>query len=249
MLEEFVAASEYENAGERVVAGPAHHAGVERHLPRVALRRREHRRRRTRLLRRQLRDWKGSVAIETMNERGLTVYAQLCAATLAHAHARSGDRIAIASYLGGGGRLRPGAACLLRSLRRAERARLRRPRRRRAGRARGGGGRGLSAARRRRLPLQSRRALRPRHLGDRHPGGRAHAPLRRQGRAVRGAAARIERARGEGRRRRPGSARNPRSEGRAEAGSPVHKVAGGTAGAGRGEPPKPTSSRRTPERG
>jgi len=51
---------------------------------------------------RQLRDWKGSVAIEAMNERGLTVYTQLCAATLAHAHARSGDRIAIASYLGSG---------------------------------------------------------------------------------------------------------------------------------------------------
>ena len=37
-----------------------------------------------------------------MNERALSVYGQLCAATLAHGHARSGDRIAIASYLGGG---------------------------------------------------------------------------------------------------------------------------------------------------
>ena len=35
-----------------------------------------------------------------MNPRALGVYGGLCAATLAHAHARSGDRIAIASYLG-----------------------------------------------------------------------------------------------------------------------------------------------------
>ena len=51
---------------------------------------------------RQLRDWKGSVVVEAMDERALSVYGQLCAATLAHAHARSGDRIAIASYLGSG---------------------------------------------------------------------------------------------------------------------------------------------------
>jgi hypothetical protein len=37
-----------------------------------------------------------------MDPRALSVYGRLCAATLAHAHARSGDRIAIASYLGGG---------------------------------------------------------------------------------------------------------------------------------------------------
>jgi hypothetical protein len=49
---------------------------------------------------RQLRDWKGSVAVEAMDPTALTVYGRLCAATLAHAHARSGDRIAIASYLG-----------------------------------------------------------------------------------------------------------------------------------------------------
>jgi hypothetical protein len=51
---------------------------------------------------RQLRDWKGSVVVEAMDPRALSVYGQLCAATLAHAHARSGDRIAIASYLGSG---------------------------------------------------------------------------------------------------------------------------------------------------
>jgi uncharacterized protein (DUF2252 family) len=49
---------------------------------------------------RQFRDWKGSLEIETMVPKGLTVYARLCGGTLARAHARSGDRIAIASYLG-----------------------------------------------------------------------------------------------------------------------------------------------------
>jgi uncharacterized protein (DUF2252 family) len=50
---------------------------------------------------RQLRDWKFSVPIEQMVPAGLTVYARLCGWTLARAHARSGDRIALAAYLGG----------------------------------------------------------------------------------------------------------------------------------------------------
>jgi uncharacterized protein (DUF2252 family) len=49
---------------------------------------------------RQLRDWKGSVLPEEMIPQGMAVYAGLCGWTLARAHARSGDRIAIASYLG-----------------------------------------------------------------------------------------------------------------------------------------------------
>jgi uncharacterized protein DUF2252 len=49
---------------------------------------------------RQFRDWKGSLEIEGMIPQGLSVYARLCGGTLARAHARSGDRIAIASYLG-----------------------------------------------------------------------------------------------------------------------------------------------------
>jgi hypothetical protein len=49
---------------------------------------------------RQLRDWKGSADIDTMSPSVITIYARVCAATLARAHARSGDRIAIASYLG-----------------------------------------------------------------------------------------------------------------------------------------------------
>jgi uncharacterized protein (DUF2252 family) len=49
---------------------------------------------------RQLRDWKGSVEVEEMQPQGLRLYARLCGWTLARAHARTGDRIAIASYLG-----------------------------------------------------------------------------------------------------------------------------------------------------
>jgi uncharacterized protein (DUF2252 family) len=49
---------------------------------------------------RQLHDWKGGVDLETMLVPGATLYARLCGATLARAHARWGDRIAIASYLG-----------------------------------------------------------------------------------------------------------------------------------------------------
>jgi uncharacterized protein (DUF2252 family) len=51
---------------------------------------------------RQLWDGKGSADIERMSARELGVYASLCGETLARAHARSGDRIAIAGYLGGG---------------------------------------------------------------------------------------------------------------------------------------------------
>jgi uncharacterized protein (DUF2252 family) len=49
---------------------------------------------------RQLRDMKGSVTVEDVSPRGMGVYADLCGRTLARAHARSGDPIAIAAYLG-----------------------------------------------------------------------------------------------------------------------------------------------------
>jgi uncharacterized protein (DUF2252 family) len=51
---------------------------------------------------RQLWDQKGSARVERMDPAALTAYAQICGTTLAHAHARSGDRIAIAAYLGKG---------------------------------------------------------------------------------------------------------------------------------------------------
>jgi uncharacterized protein (DUF2252 family) len=53
---------------------------------------------------RQLKDWKFSFPIEQAIPSGLTIYARLCGWTLAHAHARSGDRIALAAYLGGSGK-------------------------------------------------------------------------------------------------------------------------------------------------
>jgi uncharacterized protein (DUF2252 family) len=50
---------------------------------------------------RQLRDWKGSLEVAGLDPAGLAMYAGYCAWTLARAHARSGDRVAIAAYLGG----------------------------------------------------------------------------------------------------------------------------------------------------
>jgi uncharacterized protein (DUF2252 family) len=53
---------------------------------------------------RQLSDWKASVSIEALTPPTLTAYGRMCAWTLARAHARTGDRIAIAAYLGRGDR-------------------------------------------------------------------------------------------------------------------------------------------------
>jgi uncharacterized protein (DUF2252 family) len=50
---------------------------------------------------RQLRDWKYSADIEGMSAAAMTDYGRMCGGTLARAHARTGDRIAIAAYLGG----------------------------------------------------------------------------------------------------------------------------------------------------
>jgi uncharacterized protein (DUF2252 family) len=50
---------------------------------------------------RQLRDMKGSMLVESMAPVALTLYARLCGWTLARAHARSGDAVAISRYLGG----------------------------------------------------------------------------------------------------------------------------------------------------
>ena len=49
---------------------------------------------------RQLRDMKGSAVIETMAPPALTFYGGVCGQTLARAHARSGDPVALAAYLG-----------------------------------------------------------------------------------------------------------------------------------------------------
>ena len=52
---------------------------------------------------RQLRDMKASAEIGTLGEKPFLDYVAACAWCLAHAHARTGDPIAIAAYLGGGG--------------------------------------------------------------------------------------------------------------------------------------------------
>jgi uncharacterized protein (DUF2252 family) len=102
VLEEYVGSSEYANAGERVVAGQRIMQAVsDIFLGWFAVDESINGTPRDYYVR-QLRDWKGSAAVEAMNERALSVYGQLCAATLAHGHARSGDRVAIAAYLGGG---------------------------------------------------------------------------------------------------------------------------------------------------
>jgi uncharacterized protein (DUF2252 family) len=99
VLEEYVGVSEYTNHAERVVVGQ--HLlqaasdiflgwqrtngldGVDRDY-----------------YVRQLRDWKGSFEVEGALPSGAALYARYCGWTLARAHARSGDRVAIASYLG-----------------------------------------------------------------------------------------------------------------------------------------------------
>jgi uncharacterized protein (DUF2252 family) len=101
VLAEFVGDSRYTNQGERVVAGQ--HLmqassdillgweqvegidGVQRDF-----------------YIRQLRDWKGSADTDRMTPQSMAVYGRLCGWTLARAHARSGDRMAIAAYLGSG---------------------------------------------------------------------------------------------------------------------------------------------------
>jgi uncharacterized protein (DUF2252 family) len=102
VLEEFVAPSEFKNHGRRVVVGQRlmqatsdiflgwlHvKAGIDGESRDFYCR--------------QLKDWKGSAEIEQMVPTGMAAYGKLCGWTLARAHARSGDRIAIAAYLGNG---------------------------------------------------------------------------------------------------------------------------------------------------
>jgi uncharacterized protein (DUF2252 family) len=106
---EFVGRSRYANQGQRVVAGQrlmqqasdiflgwqrtSGIDGVERDF-----------------YVRQLRDWKGSIEVENLQPEGLQIYGELCAWCLARAHARSGDRIAIAGYLGSSARFEQAVA-------------------------------------------------------------------------------------------------------------------------------------------
>ncbi|MET9609293.1 DUF2252 domain-containing protein [Streptomyces sp. NPDC006512] len=101
VLADHVGASQYRNQGERVVAGQRlmqatsdMFLGWER-VEGIDGKRRD-------FYIRQLRDWKGIAMPETMSPRQLETFGEVCGITLARAHARSGDRIAIASYLGRG---------------------------------------------------------------------------------------------------------------------------------------------------
>ena len=73
---------------------------------------------------RQLWDQKASAQVELMSPAAMTAYAQICGAILARAHARTGDRIAIAAYLGGGSRFDEAIADFADCVRRPERGRL-----------------------------------------------------------------------------------------------------------------------------
>lgn len=101
VLEPHLQRSRYANAGERVVAGQRlmqatsdillgwlHAIGPDGHHGDYYVR--------------QLWDMKGSADVESMSPKVLTAYAQACGHALARAHSRSGDRVAIAAYLGKG---------------------------------------------------------------------------------------------------------------------------------------------------
>jgi uncharacterized protein (DUF2252 family) len=100
VLEDFTAKSQYTNHGERVVAGQhLMQAASDIFLGWVHVESGIDGKPRD-LYGRQLKDWKGSFETEGALPKGATMYGQTCGWTLARAHARSGDRIAIAAYLG-----------------------------------------------------------------------------------------------------------------------------------------------------
>jgi len=102
VFEEFLGPSEFDNHGERVVTGQRlMQAYSDIFLGWLHLESGLDGKPRD-FYGRQLRDWKGSAEIERMAPKSLAQYGRLCGWTLARAHARSGDRIAIAAYLGKG---------------------------------------------------------------------------------------------------------------------------------------------------
>jgi uncharacterized protein (DUF2252 family) len=102
VLEEFLAPSEFKNHGERAVVGQhLMQASSDIFLGWLHVKSGPDEEERDYYCR-QLKDWKGSAEIERMLPSGMAAYGRLCGWTLARAHARTGDRIAIASYLGKG---------------------------------------------------------------------------------------------------------------------------------------------------
>jgi uncharacterized protein (DUF2252 family) len=96
VLEQHLPKSRYENCGERVVQGQQ----LMQSASDIFLGWSEGIETDRYYYWRQLRDMKGSATVEAMTPAGLTWYAGLCGWTLARAHARSGDPVAIAAYLG-----------------------------------------------------------------------------------------------------------------------------------------------------
>jgi uncharacterized protein (DUF2252 family) len=102
VLEEFLGPSEFKNHGERAVTGQhLMQASSDIFLGWLHVKSGIDGEDRDYYCR-QLKDWKGSAEIERMVPSGMAAYGRLCGWTLARAHARTGDRIAIASYLGSG---------------------------------------------------------------------------------------------------------------------------------------------------
>ena len=103
VLEPYLGASEFENHGERVVRGQGlSQAAIDLFLGwqrSVGLDGKEHD-----FYIRQLWDWKASIDLSRMTYSGLHAYTRACGWSLARSHARSGDRLAIAAYLGAGSR-------------------------------------------------------------------------------------------------------------------------------------------------
>src|SRR4051794_26129826 len=101
VLEPFVGKSEFGNQGQRVVEGQKlMQAASDIFLGWLRTTGIDGKRRDFYI--RQLWDWKTSAEVQSMLPSGMALYGRLCGWTLARAHARSGDSVAIASYLGGG---------------------------------------------------------------------------------------------------------------------------------------------------
>jgi uncharacterized protein (DUF2252 family) len=104
VLEGVAGASEFSHHGERVVVGQRlMQASSDIMLGWLRVEADRNGRRRD-YYGRQLKDWKASAEVEQMRPDGLALYARMCGWTLARAHARTGDRVAIAAYLGGSDR-------------------------------------------------------------------------------------------------------------------------------------------------
>ena len=101
VLEQYLGASRFYNHGERVVRGQRlSQAATDVFLGwhrSLGLDGEQHD-----FYVRQLWDWKASIDLSTMSEAGLGAYTRACGWSMARAHARSGDRLAIAAYLGAG---------------------------------------------------------------------------------------------------------------------------------------------------